>query len=183
MLLATSRPMIGLGLCTCINPTLPLDFNPLEVGRPSIHPAMDVGQKPLQQLDNDPRTTESTNSTALPCNATEGLLEPTLKFDYDTIVNNLHKSDQTFAREVVRLIAERAGHGIFARDCWGYRFLDPPVYLHIPLAPIPDFRRRLDHISSPLVGMIYLGLARILTGNDSISSRSSQKRILEGEEL
>jgi hypothetical protein len=62
-----------------------------------------------------------------------------LKLDYSTIENNLHKSDQAFAREVVKLIAERAENGIFARDCWGYKFLDPPVpySLASPLASLP----------------------------------------------
>jgi hypothetical protein len=55
------------------------------------------------------------------------LLEPSLKLDFSTIEKNLHKSDKAFAREVVKLIAERAENGIFARDCWGYKFLDPPV--------------------------------------------------------
>ena len=62
-----------------------------------------------------------------------GLLEPSLKLDYSTIENNLHKSDQAFAREVVKLIAERAENGIFARDCWGYKFLDPPVLFPLQL--------------------------------------------------
>ena len=59
--------------------------------------------------------------------ASEELLEPSLKLDAATIQDNLHKSDEAFAREVVKLIAERAENGIFARDCWGYKFLDPPV--------------------------------------------------------
>jgi len=67
--------------------------------------------------------------TASPPSAANGLLEPSLKLDYSTIEKNLHKSDQAFAREVVKLIAERAENGIFARDCWGYKFLDPPVMI------------------------------------------------------
>lgn len=55
------------------------------------------------------------------------LLEPSLKLDISVIKRNLHKSDKAFAREVVKLIAERAENGIFARDCWGYKFLEPPV--------------------------------------------------------
>src|SRR5579859_6793186 len=66
-------------------------------------------------------------SVSIPALSPEGLLEPSLKLDFSTIENNLHKSDQSFAREVVKLIAERAENGIFARDCWGYKFLDPPV--------------------------------------------------------
>lgn len=57
----------------------------------------------------------------------EGLLDPSLKFDINTLINNLHKSDQAFAKEVVRLIAKRAADGIVACDCWGYRFSDPTV--------------------------------------------------------
>lgn len=82
---------------------------------------------------NSNSTAEMNGSTDTPGTATttaptkEDLLEPSLKLDYSTIENNLHKSDRAFAREVVKLIAERAESGIFARDCWGYKFLDPPV--------------------------------------------------------
>ena len=62
-----------------------------------------------------------------PSPAPSQLLEPSLKLDPSTIQSNLHKSDKAFAREVVKLIGERAENGIFARDCWGYKFYDPPV--------------------------------------------------------
>jgi hypothetical protein len=55
------------------------------------------------------------------------LLDPTFKLDASVIQSNLHKSDKAFASQVVKLIAERAENGIFARDCWGYKFYDPPV--------------------------------------------------------
>ncbi|SRR5579862_5560797 len=84
------------------------------------------------EMNGTPDTTGSPNGTGTGTgtgtgSAGLGLLEPSLKLDYSTIENNLHKSDQAFAREVVKLIAERAENGIFARDCWGYKFLDPPV--------------------------------------------------------
>jgi hypothetical protein len=77
----------------------------------------------------DNHTLQETTPTTTSATAagSTGLLEPSLKLNYSTIENNLHKSDQAFAREVVKLIAERAENGIFARDCWGYKFLDPPV--------------------------------------------------------
>jgi hypothetical protein len=73
-----------------------------------------------------------------------GLLEPSLKLDYSTIKNNLCQADRAFAKEVVKLIAERAENGIFARDCWGYKFLDPPV------CPSDRTHSLLQHVSVSL---------------------------------
>jgi len=56
------------------------------------------------------------------------LLEPKFKFGYDNILSNLHKSDQAFAREVVKMIATRAEVGIFSHHSWGYNFIEPPVF-------------------------------------------------------
>jgi hypothetical protein len=116
---------------------------------------MDSGPKLPPQLDDDSTTTVSTSGATFPRDASEGLLEPSLKFDGDTILNNIHKSDQAFAKEVIRLLADRAEHGVFARDSWGYKFLKTPVcILHISFAQVPDFRLRIDHISGRLVGML-----------------------------
>jgi hypothetical protein len=97
------------------------------------------------EMNDTPDATSGTNGTSGTGTGTGtssaglGLLEPSLKLDYSTIENNLHKSDQAFAREVVKLIAERAENGIFARDCWGYKFLDPPVTSpsQLPLQSLP----------------------------------------------
>lgn len=61
----------------------------------------------------------------------DDLLEPGLKFDAETVLSNLHKSDQAFAREVVRLIACRAKQGFFSHDSWGYSFTVPSVVLSL----------------------------------------------------
>lgn len=90
--------------------------------------------------DNHTTLQETTpTTTSATAAGSTGLLEPSLKLNYSTIENNLHKSDQAFAREVVKLIAERAENGIFARDCWGYKFLDPPVLNpHFIATPSPS---------------------------------------------
>lgn len=88
-----------------------------------------------EEADTNPASSTSPPpyiiTTTADASEPQGLLEPSLKLDISTIQNNLYKSDQAFAREVVKLIAERAENGIFARDCWGYKFLDPPVALLI----------------------------------------------------
>jgi hypothetical protein len=88
----------------------------------------DSREDPLPSYNSTPgmKDTEA-GATTTSASHTSRLLEPSLKLNYSTIENNLHKSDQAFAREVVKLIAERAENGVFARDCWGYKFLDPPV--------------------------------------------------------
>jgi hypothetical protein len=89
---------------------------------------IEIKHSPQSSHDGEP--VSSTNSAD-----PEGLLEPSFELDSSIIEKNLHKSDQAFAKEVVRLIADRAERGIFARDCWGYKFLDPPV--HALPAPAP----------------------------------------------
>jgi hypothetical protein len=88
----------------------------------SSHEDDNIEEAPAQSTLETNGTSPTVSSTT-----TKPLLEPSLKLDRTTIDNNLHKADQAFAREVVKLIAERAENGIFARDCWGYKFLDPPV--------------------------------------------------------
>lgn len=61
----------------------------------------------------------------------DDLLEPGLKFDAETVLSNLHKSDQAFAREVVGLIARRAQQGVFSHHSWGYSFTVPSVFLSL----------------------------------------------------
>jgi hypothetical protein len=84
---------------------------------------------PAEQLTPEPITTPTPTPGETTTPLAKDLLEPSLKLDISVIKKNLHKSDKAFAREVVKLIAERAENGIFARDCWGYKFLEPPVFI------------------------------------------------------
>lgn len=59
------------------------------------------------------------------------LLDPSLQFNIITIEENLDKADREFAKAVVGLISERAYNGIFARDCWGYRYLSRVLNLRL----------------------------------------------------
>ena len=79
--------------------------------------------------DMDPSATPDPPeySEAKPRTEPEDLLDPTLKFDMDTLIANLHKADKAFAREVVKLISKRGENGIFACDSWGYRFSETQV--------------------------------------------------------
>jgi hypothetical protein len=109
-------------------------------------PATIMSSHEDDNIDDVPiQSTTETNGTSPTVSSTtpKPLLEPSLKLDRTTIDNNLHKADQAFAREVVKLIAERAENGIFARDCWGYKFLDPPVTHPLLLT---EFRLKRDLI-------------------------------------
>jgi len=58
-------------------------------------------------------------------------LDLSKQFNPATILRNVHKADDVFAKAVVALIGERADNGIFARDCWGYKFLPPVLNLRL----------------------------------------------------
>jgi len=94
------------------------------------------------ELEGIPDTTTTRGTISAGGTEGLGLLDPSLKLDCSMIQKNLHKSDQAFVREVVKLIAERAENGIFARDCWGYKFLNPPI--------LPSHRNHSLHNMFPL---------------------------------
>jgi hypothetical protein len=104
----------------------------------------------------------------------DDLLEPGLKFDSETVLSNLHKSDQAFAREVVSLIARCAQQGIFSHHSWGYSFTERSVFLS--LVVVDDDRSKLPTLKR-VDGILGLDLLPIRTENDIILSRNLRERI------
>jgi hypothetical protein len=140
----------------------------------------DLALPPPYENGTAPATTSDT--TEPPPTPRTDLLEPSLKLDFSTIEKNLHKSDKAFAREVVKLIAERAENGIFARDCWGYKFLDPPV-LPFWVTGSLTTRSRHDRTSRRLDGTISSGSMRTLTVSGLVKLRRLREMISRREEL
>ena len=71
---------------------------------------------------------ETTDSEYVSPTVDNTLIEPTLDFNFDTIRSNIQISDQALAKEVIRIIAERAKAGVFAHHCWGYAFFENSVH-------------------------------------------------------
>lgn len=107
----------------------------------------------------------------------DNLLEPGLKFDSETVLSNLHKSDQAFAREVVGLIARRAQQGVFSHHSWGYSYTELSVFLSLVDA---DGDRKLKSkvsTSKSVDGIRGLDLMLMRIGNDIILLRTLRDRI------
>jgi hypothetical protein len=114
-------------------------------------------------------------------NVPDNLLEPSLKFDSETVLSNLHKSDQAFAREVVSLIARRAQQGVFSHHSWGYSFTELSV---LPCFVHADGDRKLKSkffTSKRADGIRGSDLMLIRIGNDIILLRTLRDRIYKRE--
>ena len=112
-----------------------------------------------------------------PTSQADDILEPGLKFDSETILSNLHKSDQAFAREVVREIARCAQLGIFSHHAWGCCFTEPSVFLSLVVTDGDRKLKRKLSASKSVDGIRGLDLMLTRIENDIMLLRNLRERI------